>query len=503
MKHYALLLCLSALCLVANAAPADSIPQLAARGNAEAQCAMGHRCYDGTGGTKRDYGQALQWWSLAAKQGNVEAISGMALCYRYGHGIARDSVRAQQLYLRSFRLGNKSLLESTEASAKRGDLFDTMLAALAFRSGSGTKRDNVAAMDYFLMAAEGGSADAQREYALASLNAGKADVAAEWFEKAAAAGDLSSTYFIGMLKMKGEGVMQNQVDGLTYLQTAAERGFPQACYDLSQRYAQGDGVEQNDSLAEANLHRAAVLGSHRAQWDVATACRSAGNFYMALAWMAVAENQGYVASFKAAYCDRRHPDNSDFNTYLRGLALLHRRQYGDAIECFDALTANGIVEGSTMKALTLLERYNRQLPDSARTQCVAFLRDAGNIPSAQTLLAYVYTLSEDITDEEADQCVSLLSAAAESGFPQAQSTLGIYYHNLGQEGYGEAVRLFEAAYASGMIDSEAAQVYAAMLRKGEGTVKDDAKAKAVEAAALSPTYKDRLIELYASTWLDE
>lgn len=75
------------------------------------------------------------------------------------------------------------------------------------------------------------------------------------------------------MKMKGLGGEENHVEGLEFLEKAASGNFPQACYDLGTRYATGDGVEPDSLKAADYLRRAAVLGSHRAQWDYAVAFR--------------------------------------------------------------------------------------------------------------------------------------------------------------------------------------------------------------------------------------
>lgn len=228
----------------------------AQEGDAASQNAVGEWCYNGTNGMKRDCGQALQWWAKAAKQGDVKAVGNMGMCYRYGYGIDRDSLKATRLYLKSIRDGNDSLMTAVEAAAQRGGLFDGIVTALAYKTGNGVKRDGAKAVQYFQMAAEGGSVDAQREYALICLNTGRQPDALEWFAKAAEQGDLSATYFCGMMKMKGLGGEENHVEGLEFLEKAASGNFPQACYDLSLRYAAGDGVELDSLKAADYLRRA-------------------------------------------------------------------------------------------------------------------------------------------------------------------------------------------------------------------------------------------------------
>lgn len=493
---------------MALATQPNAVLQKAQEGDAASQNAVGEWCYNGTNGMKRDYGQALQWWAKAAKQGDVKAVGNMGMCYRYGYGIDRDSLKATRLYLKSIRDGNDSLMTAVEAAAQRGGLFDGIVTALAYKTGNGVKRDGAKAVQYFQMAAEGGSVDAQREYALICLNTGRQPDALEWFAKAAEQGDLSATYFCGMMKMKGLGGEENHVEGLEFLEKAASRNFPQACYDLSLRYAAGDGVEPDSLKAADYLRRAAVLGSHRAQWDYAVAFRDGTgperSYCMAMAWMAIAADQGYVADFKKTYCDKKNPDNSAFFYYLKGNAYLYKQDYDKALECFEHLVTMDIPEGLTMKALTLVKKEGGRLEPSTREQCVGYLKAASvRDVSAKALLAYVYTLgSDNLSDEEADECVSLLQQASEARFPKALNTLGIMYNSIGKDYFAQAAACFAAACEEGMIEQEPAAVYAKYLREGLGGVAvDKKKAAEVEKMALKPDYQDRLMKLVADTWL--
>lgn len=497
-----------ALALAAYAAKPSETLKKAQAGDAEAQNTVGEWLYHGTEGMTRNYDEALQWWAKSAKQGNAKAIGNMGMCYRYGQGCSRDSLKAVRLYLKSIRSGNDSLMAYTESAAQRGVLFDGIVAALAYRSGNGVKRDGETALQYFQIAAEGGSADAQREFALINLNTGHPDVAAQWFEKAANQGDLSSTYFCGMMKMKGMGVAVDEVAGLELIQTAADHDFPQACYDLSMRYAAGDAVEADSAKSVNYLRRAAMAGSHRAQWDYATALRDGRNvprsYSLAYDWMAIAVNQGYTADFKSTYCDPKNPVVSTFFTFLKGNAYGFAKDYGKAIECFDRVIADGIVEGKIAKAIALARQADNNPTDEVRQQCIDLLKDAAKTDStANYVLAGIITMGKsELTDGEADESVGLLVSAADAGSPQALNALGILYDTLGEEFYESAAKCFGSAYEMGMLNTEAAEIYAKYLREGlGGEGVNEAKADLVMKRALPEHYHDRLLKMLVDTWI--
>lgn len=497
-----------ALALAAYAAKPSETLKKAQAGDAEAQNTVGEWLYHGTEGMTRNYGEALQWWAKSAKQGNAKAIGNMGMCYRYGQGCSRDSLKAVRLYLKSIRSGNDSLMAYTESAAQRGVLFDGIVAALAYRSGNGVKRDGETALQYFQIAAEGGSADAQREFALINLNTGHPDVAAPWFEKAANQGDMSSTYFCGMMKMKGMGVAVDEVAGLELIQTAADHDFPQACYDLSKRYAAGDAVEADSAKSVNYLRRAAIAGSHRAQWNYATALRDGRNvprsYSLAYDWMAIAVNQGSTADFKSTYCDPKNPVVSTFFTFLKGNAYGFAGKYDKAIECFDRVIADGIVDGKIAKAEALVRQSGGNPNDEVRQQCVDLLRDAAKTDStANYVLAGIITMGKtELTDEEADESVGLLVSAAEADSPQALNALGILYDTVGEEFYESAAKCFDSAYEMGMLNVESAEIYAKYLREGlGGEAVNMAKAELVLKRALPKDFRDRMLKMLADTWI--
>lgn len=497
-----------AFALAAYAASPSETLKKAEAGDAEAQNAVGEYLYHGIEGMSRDYGKALQWWAAAAKQGNAKAIGNMGMCYRYGHGCTPDSLKAVRLYLKSIRSGNDSLQTYVEQSAQRGVLFDNIVTALAYKSGIGVERSGEKALRYYQLAADGGSADAQRELALIKLNTGHPDEAAQWFEKAAAQGDLSSTYFSGMMRMKGMGVAVDQVTGLQLIQNAADRDFPQACYDLSQRYDKGDGVEADSAKAVSYLRHAAITGSHRAQWDYATALRDGRNmpcsYSLAYDWMAIAVNQGYTADFKATYCDPKNMPVSTFFTYLKGNAYAHIKDYDNAIKCFDRVIADGITDGMVAKALAITLRSEGNPTDEERQECADLLKKAAETnPKAKLLLAYLITMGRtDLTDQETDESIELMIEAADAGDPLSLNALGELYNTVGEEFYSSAAACFEAAHKMGMLNHDLAVIYAKYLREGLGGVSiDKEKADLVEKRALPQKYHDRMLKMLVDTWI--
>ncbi len=59
------------------------------------------------------------------------------------------------------------------------------------------------------------------------------------FQRAAAAGDADGAYWLGLLYLRGEGVIASLSDGVVWLRRAAEQGHQEAQYQLSLAYLHG------------------------------------------------------------------------------------------------------------------------------------------------------------------------------------------------------------------------------------------------------------------------
>jgi len=88
-----LFLALSIL-LVANAYGQDSnmrkIMRLAEKGDAQAQMELADAYFNGKGGLKRSFQDAVVWLEKAAEAGDVNAQYQIAQCYMEGKGVAKS-----------------------------------------------------------------------------------------------------------------------------------------------------------------------------------------------------------------------------------------------------------------------------------------------------------------------------------------------------------------------------------------------------------------------------
>ncbi len=77
----------------ARAADLETLKTKARRGNTTAQTNLGGMYYYGQG-VAQDYGEALQWYRLAAAQGLAKAQAALGDMYGFGQGVAQDYIQA-------------------------------------------------------------------------------------------------------------------------------------------------------------------------------------------------------------------------------------------------------------------------------------------------------------------------------------------------------------------------------------------------------------------------
>jgi uncharacterized protein len=153
-----------------------------------------------------------------------------------------------------------------------------------------------------------GKASAQAELGLAyATGAGvKRDMlkAHEWWERAAAGGDISATYALGLMHAHTgfDGAVQDFGKAAEWFTKAANADYAWAQYSLGYLYEMGKGFAQNDKAAGRWYLRAAEQGIEYAQINVGLMFDQARgtdeNISEALKWFRLAAKQGNpVASY--------------------------------------------------------------------------------------------------------------------------------------------------------------------------------------------------------------
>ncbi|MBQ2152767.1 MAG: protein kinase [Clostridia bacterium] len=84
----------------------QSLIRNAEQGDADAQCNLGNRYYNGEG-VERDYRKAVYWYTKAAEQGNAVAQCGLCICFYFGSGIEKDLSSAVYWYEKAAAQGQE------------------------------------------------------------------------------------------------------------------------------------------------------------------------------------------------------------------------------------------------------------------------------------------------------------------------------------------------------------------------------------------------------------
>jgi uncharacterized protein len=144
----------------------------------------------------------------------------------------------------------------------------TVLAVLCFVSGlavAGVAAGQELSFEETLASAEQGNADAQATLGIMYTSGdGVPENDAEgikWYRLAAEQGLVEAQWLLGIMYTSGDGVPENDAEAVKWFRLAAEQGDVTAQFNLSGKYRNGEGVPQNlmkgyiwESLAAAQGH---------------------------------------------------------------------------------------------------------------------------------------------------------------------------------------------------------------------------------------------------------
>lgn len=477
----------------------DSVRQIylrAQQGVAADQNEVGGWFYRGRH-VPQSYETALQWWSRAAQQGNAQAIGNMGLCYQTGHGIPADSLRATQLYDRSLREGNPQLFESLEAQAQQGSLFAATYMAHCYKAGIGTRKNVDKEMEYLQIAANKGSVVSRTQLGLLQYNKHDYIQAFNNFNMAAQAGDLSATYFTGLLLLEGKGVGQNATEGVNYLMRAERRGHPRAMYRLGLCYLNGEGVVRNPEQAFKLFTQAAGKGLEIAQWQVAE-CYLKGigtevSYNRATYYFSrTLAGRGGETKFSRYLTDSI--SGTPYYDYLQGTKAYFAHNYQEAMDYYKQLARTDRAEGDFLQGVVLsTPQYSKANPKKGLK---AIKKAAETNPAAMYMLAVMYEQGDGV-DRNMEEAVRLYTESADKGFGASECNLGdIYFEGRGVErNYDEAVRYYLAAAESGQLNSSAATRLAECYEQGLGGLTVDTAAAAALREGNYDSRRDQLLRM--------
>lgn len=278
-------------------AAAEWYRKAAEKGHAEAQYEIG-ACYMRQVGVKKDGSEGEKWWLKSAKQGNKDAMYELALLYHKGFEdpeIPQDDEKAEKWAQAAMKEGMtiaKDILESistakqTLKSAEDGNVTAQYKMGLYYKSEAHSPRKSV---KWFAKAAEKGHLASQLELANLYISGDGVDMdiseAIKWYGKAAEQGnaearkhceelkgiekefkaaqkgDPEAQFNLGVSYYTGEGIGKNNEEAFKWTLKAAKQDVPEAQFNLGYFYFFGVGVDRNAAEAEEWLKKAEAKGA--------------------------------------------------------------------------------------------------------------------------------------------------------------------------------------------------------------------------------------------------
>lgn len=237
-------------------------------GYAPGQLLWGRMNYNGQG-TPVDMKKAVAWFMKAHKQGDIDAIGLLALCYQNGEGVRKDELKAAELY--------EEIVEKSDDMLK-ATLAKAALAVLYFSRELPNGKS--LALKWAQEALHGGGEQTLQKERLGKLVAGlqfvigytyyegkcvKQDfgLANEWLEKARAGGNNQAGAVLAIIANE-----QRKLEELKLAaQKAAEEAEQRRLEEERRRIAEAEREERRQRSEGARRKRASMSAEDRAEQD--------------------------------------------------------------------------------------------------------------------------------------------------------------------------------------------------------------------------------------------
>lgn len=308
--------------------------------------------------------------------------------------------------------------------------------------------------------------------------------AIEYFQRAYDSGSAVGAYYLGLLYELSETVEHDLDKAFKYYQAAAERGDSDGMIKLGIFYHEGTVTEKDINKGIEWLEKAKAAGNPRANQFLNIVYKNGEGDSQAASehLLKLAENGDVQAQYQIyeAY------DNGYGVEKNEDLAQIWCRKAADNGHIIAAALVgfHEMIFGSTVVAVEYWEKAAQ-----------------GGHLKAATDLADIYLNGAEGVPMNKARAIELLSEAANSGFAEAQNSLGVCYitGNGVPENAAEAVKWFEKAAEQG--EEFAMKNLALCLRDGNGVAVN--KAKATEwfekaAAKNNIQSKFNLADMYAN-----
>lgn len=453
----------------------DSVMTLAKAGNPVAQNTLGTYYYTGKY-TKQDYDMAAKWWALSAKQNNTDAVGNLGLCFQFGRGVERDSVKAVELYSRAIEMGNQDLFKERNAETKSA--FNLMLIGHCLENGIGGSKSPIKAAEMYAKAAAMGSKDGIRLASLLYYANQQYQASAPLLKKGAEMGIKECVYPWAESLYKGQGVEKDLQQAAVYMLRAAEAGHSMAQYEVATMYNKGEGMKHSPASA-LKWYKKAASTQPWAQYATGV-CFVNGqgtkqSYDEGLYWIArsIQSNKSLLDQFnkKLKSDDETGWAKSAFPDYLKGVKAYSKKDYAAAEKIFKQLQKQNVVDATTMLGVLYLDKGWKKNNAKKAAKYLTQASEKGDT-KASYLLGRLFEQGNGVL-QDAKKGLALITQAADNDYAPALSYLGELYlaGNRVKKSDVAAADCFRKALENGAISSQALRHLASMYERGEGGLK--------------------------------
>lgn len=416
---------------------------------------------------RKEYKQALQWFSYAEKKGDPVALFYLGTLYWLGRGLIKNDAKAINYLTQASRANH---VIAGDASCNLGNIH--------FEGQGSIAKNPALAAEFYLLAAKSGNVFAQVKLAKQYFFGWGIDQeeakAFYWFKEAALAGELIAEYYLGYCYETGRGVTLNLAEAKRWYEKSAEQGDLDAQLKLA--YAQIEGF-----FGEKNLEQ----GLNKLE-QLAAKNHPPSLFFLGEFLLEEGSRQdvprGLDAIVKAA----------QFGEILAQKALGRLYWTDQYTQSDKAKALYWLREAAKQKdpealydLAVLLEEQTEYSSVQESLTCLMESAQLG-FASAQYLLASIYLEGDATLPQNIDKAVELLEPLANQGHPEAQFSLAILYskgeHPRVAENKNKAFYYFQQA-AVDESNKDAQTGLAFCYLNGSGTAVDHEKAKEYFAKA--------------------
>ena len=254
----------------------DISPSTVKAGDTEVQYQLGEAAY-----RAQDYMEAVSRFRKAAEQGHVGAQYMLGIAYDRSEGVEEDDREAARWW---------------QMAAEQGHVDAQYMLGIVYWGDSVDEdpdEDSAEAVRWWQKAAEQGHEQAQVQLSIAySLDflpwQHRTEDVFHWLRQAAEQGHADAQYSLGQAYSIGQGVEEDDVEGVRWYKAAAEQGHGNAQLSLSRAYLSGRGVPQN----YIEHHAWAILAKAGGDtWQPDGPDLSQANLFMTRSQIAVAQDR--------------------------------------------------------------------------------------------------------------------------------------------------------------------------------------------------------------------